>query len=326
MNSQKDEKFVPRVITLEHSVERGRRKVFDEESFVLIMNEGITDAEVVRRYGVSRHVINTSKKYYKEKYGDLIKSSKRLNYRRSMMGNQRGKKEQPAVVIPKEELEKSLRDGWSLSELARKFDTTEWFVRQNIQFHELKKPTGVLPYKLQDTDLVYLERLEVLTPGLLEATKNYYDKPHEFFKLLYLAFIKVNEQLWFIKELANGHRYRREQNEVPRDHICWSTNRGELFLSLGLLERNIAHERQFILYRNYMVDFFLPSANLLVEVDGDYHRKDKKTKERDAKKEKIIQEKGFLLLRVTDKEVLTSLGDVLDQIEVIISKELSQSE
>jgi very-short-patch-repair endonuclease len=313
--------FVPQIYTHEKSI-NGRRKVMDEESFRrIVIEEKIRMEEALEMFkedGLNRHVWFTSMTLYKEKYSEELKAIKHTRYSEALKGNKHGAKEQPAVVFPKEKIQSLLDRGMSLFEMSRRLDTSEWFIRQNLRYHGLVKGKH-LPYRLLDGGEAYLKKLESFYPGITDLAKNCYQDKHAFYHALYVAMTRIMELLWFVKDQGRGHRYHVEQGNIPRDHICWSTNRGEILLSMGLMDRGIEHIRLYCFYKRYQMDFAFPKTNLFVEVDGSFHRKNKDTKRRDIEKEKEAQKRGFRLIRFTDEEVLVSLSDVLDKIQSALS-------
>ena len=63
----------------------------------------------------------------------------------------------------------------------------------------------------------------------------------------------------------------------------------------------------------YVVDFFVSSAGLVVEVDGSPHEFGDRP-ERDAVRERYLTDRGFRVLRLVAREVLYHLESVLRQI------------
>lgn len=64
---------------------------------------------------------------------------------------------------------------------------------------------------------------------------------------------------------------------------------------------------------NYIVDFYCPSSKLIIEVDGGQHFTEGgllKDQERDA----YFREIGIRVKRYSDREVLTQLNEVLEDI------------
>lgn len=289
----------------------GRRRALSEKSFVqIVLKEGLTEEEARKKYNFSHHTWHNSMNAYKKKYAKKIREWQYKHYARSKWGNRYGQKEKPAVVLEKELLADMLRRRMGLYQIAEALDVSAWFVRENIKLHDLSL-TDRLPIKMQKVDLAFLERLEPFCHGITVQARAYYENPHLFFQKLYKAYIRLNELVWFVKEQAAAHAYYVEKGVVPRDHICWSPNRGEMRLSLGLLEKKVPHIRQYTFHGNYVADFAFPGTALLVEVDGDYHRKDTATKRRDKRRAAKAQELGYKVLHFTDKEVFADLPHVV---------------
>jgi very-short-patch-repair endonuclease len=66
------------------------------------------------------------------------------------------------------------------------------------------------------------------------------------------------------------------------------------------------------------IDVAIPSSKLAIEVDGVSHRLSKQ-KERDAKKEQALKERGWTLLRFQNAEILGDLSSVLTRIEAAMT-------
>ena len=60
---------------------------------------------------------------------------------------------------------------------------------------------------------------------------------------------------------------------------------------------------------SYIVDFLCPQKALIVEVDGETHDVDK-----DRPRDSVLAERGFRLIRVTNRDVLTNMDGVLQGI------------
>lgn len=73
---------------------------------------------------------------------------------------------------------------------------------------------------------------------------------------------------------------------------------------------------------NYIVDFYAPAAQLVVEIDGSQHFLDEHLR-RDHKRDAYLCSLNLKVLRFDNWQVLKSLGDVLNeiyrQIEVTLS-------
>jgi very-short-patch-repair endonuclease len=64
---------------------------------------------------------------------------------------------------------------------------------------------------------------------------------------------------------------------------------------------------------SYIVDFYCPKANLVVEVDGGHHYEDK-TKEKDKARNDYMESVGLKVLRFSDREVFENLNGVMEKI------------
>jgi very-short-patch-repair endonuclease len=71
----------------------------------------------------------------------------------------------------------------------------------------------------------------------------------------------------------------------------------------------------------YIVDFWCPSAGLVVEVDGPHHRK-RGRKASDAKRDAVLRRKGIVTMRFTDKEVLSSSATVASLVKSRMNRRL----
>jgi very-short-patch-repair endonuclease len=64
---------------------------------------------------------------------------------------------------------------------------------------------------------------------------------------------------------------------------------------------------------NYIVDFYAPSAQLVVEVDGAQHAEPKQAK-RDTQRSGFLESLGLRVLRFDDRQVLLETDAVLGEI------------
>jgi very-short-patch-repair endonuclease len=64
---------------------------------------------------------------------------------------------------------------------------------------------------------------------------------------------------------------------------------------------------------NYIVDFYAPSAQLVVEVDGAQHGEPKQAK-RDTQRSGFLESLGVRVLRFDDRQVLLELDAVLEEV------------
>lgn len=101
-----------------------------------------------------------------------------------------------------------------------------------------------------------------------------------------------------IKEFAKNMR----KNQTPEEELLWNELSSK---SLGVKFR-----RQAII-RGYIVDFYSPSSQIIIEVDGGYHNN---TKEADAYRQIQLEKLGFVVMRFTNKQVREEMESVLNKI------------
>lgn len=64
---------------------------------------------------------------------------------------------------------------------------------------------------------------------------------------------------------------------------------------------------------NYIVDFYCPSAKVIVELDGGQHYTQEGIR-RDQVRDKSLESLGFTVLRFSDREVFKNIEGVLERI------------
>jgi very-short-patch-repair endonuclease len=64
---------------------------------------------------------------------------------------------------------------------------------------------------------------------------------------------------------------------------------------------------------NYIVDFYCPSAKLIIELDGGQHYSDSGII-KDKIRDRYLNNLGFKVLRFSDNEILTNIDGVLEHL------------
>ena len=90
---------------------------------------------------------------------------------------------------------------------------------------------------------------------------------------------------------------------TPAEGALWQRLHGRRF-------RNARFRRQHPIDR-FIVDFYCPEAQLVVEVDGAIHEY---TQEEDALRQAFLESLGLRVLRFTNGEVLQHIEGVLERI------------
>ncbi len=107
-----------------------------------------------------------------------------------------------------------------------------------------------------------------------------------------------------LKEYAAHNR----QNMTPAESALWQQLRGQ---QLGF-----KFLRQYII-GNYIVDFFCPGKQLIIEVDGKYHYAEDNP-EQDQIRDAYLSQRGYTVLRFINEQVLCDT----DQTIAIIKQHL----
>jgi very-short-patch-repair endonuclease len=108
---------------------------------------------------------------------------------------------------------------------------------------------------------------------------------------------KGEEQIAFAREL------RQKQTEAER--LLWSKLRSKQ-------PEGVKFRRQQPI-GPYIVDFASFERKVVIEIDGGQHNEEE-LRERDEKRARWLEERGYQVLRFWDNEVLTNMEGVLERI------------
>jgi len=102
-------------------------------------------------------------------------------------------------------------------------------------------------------------------------------------------------------------KYSQElrKNMTDAERLLWSKLRRKQLKSLQIYRQRIIG--------NYIVDFYCPKANLIIEIDGGQHYSVEGIRE-DKIRDDYMRNKGFKVLRFSDKEVFENLNGVIEKI------------
>jgi very-short-patch-repair endonuclease len=106
------------------------------------------------------------------------------------------------------------------------------------------------------------------------------------------------------------HASRMRAVPTPSERKLWEALRSR---ALG-----VAVRRQVVI-RERIVDFFVPSARLVIEVDGRYHTERRVADER---RDAALQRSGHHVLHVAADEVMRQLPAVLERIRTALAEHL----
>ena len=70
---------------------------------------------------------------------------------------------------------------------------------------------------------------------------------------------------------------------------------------------------------NYILDFYCHALKIAIEVDGGIHNK-VKIQEADRKRQQNLEADGIYVIRFSNREVITNIESVKEQIHIVIDK------
>ena len=115
--------------------------------------------------------------------------------------------------------------------------------------------------------------------------------------------------------LLKEHARRMRNNPTEAEDFLWRQLKGK-----GL---NTSFKRQCV-FLDYIADFYSPSANLIIEVDGGYHQTDEQQTLDEIREEKL-KKQGYRILRFTNEQVLFDIDRVLTKNKDMIENEKTPS-
>ncbi len=110
----------------------------------------------------------------------------------------------------------------------------------------------------------------------------------------------------FNKKESKQVRKILRKNSTQAEHLLWQELRGKKLLDTKF-------KRQFSVDK-YILDFFCPQLNLVIELDGDIHL-EKEAVEYDKIRTIFLNGLGLKVIRFTNDEVFENLSLVLEKIE-----------
>ena len=107
------------------------------------------------------------------------------------------------------------------------------------------------------------------------------------------------------KPEMKAYRRKLRNNATPAEAFLWK------YLQRSQLEGRKFRRQHSI--HNYIVDFYCASEGLIVELDGQVHI-GPIAEEKDRKRENVLEQMGFVVLRFENKMVFDFLPSVLKDI------------
>ena len=116
--------------------------------------------------------------------------------------------------------------------------------------------------------------------------------------------------------MKNKFIHNKKYLEPFRKELRNNLNPAEAFLWKQLQKRQLKgrkFRRQHSI-ENFIVDFYCPQEQLIIELDGEIH-KNAVAEENDRKRDQRLEELGFKVLRFENKTVFDFLPSVLKEID-----------
>ena len=110
--------------------------------------------------------------------------------------------------------------------------------------------------------------------------------------------------LSYDKQLKALSQHLRK-NMTDAENVVW------LKLRRKQLKRHHFYRQKII--GNYIVDFYCPKANLVIELDGGQHYSED-SQAKDRIRDDILGEMGIKVLRFSDRDVFENIGGVMEKI------------
>ncbi len=114
---------------------------------------------------------------------------------------------------------------------------------------------------------------------------------------------------------TNNH-YNKKLKFLARKNRSEMT-KAEVKIWNNLLRKRQLHGYKFLRQRpiaNYIVDFFSPELNLIVEIDG-YSHQFEEIYEKDIVRQKELEGLGYHILRFSDEEIMSDFDNVIRTFE-----------
>ena len=102
-------------------------------------------------------------------------------------------------------------------------------------------------------------------------------------------------------------------NMTDAEQLLWSKLRRKQLLGLQFYRQKPL--------ANYIVDFYCPAANLVIELDGSQHF-EADHQARDAERDRVLESLGIVVLRFDNRQVLTELDAVMSVVFSTVEKQI----
>jgi very-short-patch-repair endonuclease len=190
-----------------------------------------------------------------------------------------------------------------LSEI--KEEIIDLYINKNLSVKDLRKK-----FKLQSNDIKTILGDKVRSTS--EASKLAHKKyPNSFKHSEETKKIISEKRLEFMKNNPDKTAWRLSNISYPEKLFI------EYVESIGL-DKKYSIIREYSVFP-YFIDFAFINQKVAIEVDGSQHLLPER-KERDDKKDKLLNELGWFVIRISEKEIKTNIGEVFNKIISILNE------
>ena len=96
----------------------------------------------------------------------------------------------------------------------------------------------------------------------------------------------------------------------------WKLNQALRELTLAKVIPGLRHQHRIL---GYIVDIYCPKHRLIIEIDGEHHKRDQKQFEWDTKRDAVLARAGYMTIRFSNAQVLSSIDWVVAQVVEVLS-------
>jgi very-short-patch-repair endonuclease len=177
------------------------------------------------------------------------------------------------------------------------------YVNESYSVKDLRKK-----FKVQSDDIkdILGDKVRSLSDANKLAHKKY---PENFKHTDESKKIMREKRLEFMKNNPEKTAWRLSNVSYP-EKLCIE------YIEKNGLDKNHSIVREYSVFP-YFIDFAFVNEMVAVEIDGSQHLLPER-KESDNKKDELLNELGWVVIRVSEKEIKTNINDVFDQILTIL--------
>lgn len=170
-------------------------------------------------------------------------------------------------------------------------------------------------YDMHSSTWVFKTLLSGVTRNISESLKNAHKNHPEAFRHTEETKQKIREARLIFMEKHPEETAWRKRNEPSYPEKCFIK-----FLENNGYDKRFLIEREFPVFP-YYIDFAFVNEKIAIEIDGSQHILDNERLSRDAKKDNLLLNKGWKVLRVSENLVKTDWSKIKETLDTILNGE-----